>query len=414
MRADTQHAKPARVSLSFLCDASFHLARLMHKNFSMDHISWWGGGMLRKALRSRGGRAAIAACGVATSAFLVLVLLASYRSLSSGVIAYTGQEGIDLWVAPAGTDNLIRSSSVLPRSLVEEVAALEGVREAGALVRGFVTAQPEKHPDDRGLILLLMCYGTPDGLGGPPTLLTGRPPRGETEVALDRAAAFRLGVKEGDTILLNGDPMEVVALTGGTNLIATQFVFFDVDAAPMLTGYAGQISFLPIGLVPGTDATVVRRQIEALWPDVEVYGREAFIENNLQEVAAGFRPMQLMVSAVGLIAAAVLVSLLVQSVVEDRKRDIAVLFALGAHSGRVAGSVISYSTGLILAGTLAGALLTELLRWSTDRFAPTLELSTQPLDLAGVVLVFVIVGILAALVPLLRLRRIDPIEAFRP
>jgi ABC-type antimicrobial peptide transport system permease subunit len=63
---------------------------------------------------------------------------------------------------------------------------------------------------------------------------------------------------------------------------------------------------------------------------------------------------------------------------------------------------------------LAGALLTELLRWSTDRFAPTLELSTQPLDLAGVVLVFVIVGILAALVPLLRLRRIDPIEAFRP
>jgi ABC-type antimicrobial peptide transport system permease subunit len=182
----------------------------------------------------------------------------------------------------------------------------------------------------------------------------------------------------------------------------------------MLTGYAGQISFLPIGLVPGTDATVVRRQIEALWPDVEVYGREAFIENNLQEVAAGFRPMQLMVSAVGLIAAAVLVSLLVQSVVEDRKRDIAVLFALGAHSGRVAESVISYSTGLILAGTLAGALLTELLRWSTDRFAPTLELSTQPLDLAGVVLVFVIVGILAALVPLLRLRRIDPIEAFRP
>lgn len=380
----------------------------------MAYISRWESGILRKALRSRGGRAAIAAGGVAASAFLVLVLLASYRSLSSGVIAYTGQDGIDLWVAPAGTDNLIRSSSVLPRSMVEEVAALDGVREAGALVRGFVTAQPEEDPDDRGFILLLMCFGTPDGLGGPPTLLTGRPPRGDTEVALDRAAAFRLGVKEGDTILLNGDPMEVVALTGGTNLIATQFVFFDLDSAPMLTGYAGQISFLPIGLMPGADATAVRREIEAQWPNVEVHSREAFIENNLTEVAAGFRPMQLMVSAVGLIAAAVLVSLLVQSVVEDRKRDIAVLLALGADSGRVAASVIAHGVGLILAGTLAGALLAELLRWSTDRFAPTLELSTRPLDLAGVMLVFVAVGILAAVVPLLRLRRIDPIEAFRP
>lgn len=208
--------------------------------------------------------------------------------------------------------------------------------------------------------------------------------------------------------------MEVVALTGGTNLIATQFVFFDLDSAPMLTGYAGQISFLPIGLMPGADATAVRREIEAQWPNVEVHSREAFIENNLTEVAAGFRPMQLMVSAVGLIAAAVLVSLLVQSVVEDRKRDIAVLLALGADSGRIAASVIAHGVGLILAGTLAGALLAELLRWSTDRFAPTLELSTRPLDLAGVMLVFVAVGILAAVVPLLRLRRIDPIEAFRP
>lgn len=370
--------------------------------------------MLRKALRSRAGRAAIATAGVAMSAFLVLTLLASYRSLSSGVVAYSGQEAIDLWVAPAGTDNLIRSSSVLPRSMVEEVAALDGVREAGAVVRGFVTAQHEEHPDERGLILLLMCFGTPDGLGGPPKLLSGRPPRGESEVALDRAAAFRLGVAEGETILLNGDPMKVVALTGGTNLIATQFVFFDVDAAPMLTGYAGQISFLPVGLKPGAEIDAVRREIEERWPHVEVLSREAFITNNLEEVAAGFRPMQLMVSAVGLIAAAVLVSLLVQSVVEDRKRDIAVLLALGANSGRVAASVVTHGLGLVLAGTLTGALMTELLRWSTDRFAPTLELSTELLDLVGVVAVFLAVGTFAAIMPLLRLRHIDPIEAFRP
>jgi hypothetical protein len=374
----------------------------------------WGGRLLRKALRSGAGRAAIATGGIAASAFLVLVLLASYRSLSSGIIAYTGQEGIDLWVAPAGTHNLIRSSSVLPRSLVEEVAALEGVRETGALVRGFVTATREEEWGERGLTLLLMCFSTPDGLGGPPSLLSGRPPRGDAEVALDRAAAFRLGVEEGDAILLNGRPMEVVALTAGTNLIATQFVFLDVDAAPTLTGYAGQISFLPVGLIPGADATAVRRQIEDRWPDLEVHDREAFIDNNLHEVMAGFRPMQLMVSAVGLVAAAVLVSLLVQSVVEDRKQDIAVLLALGADSGRVAASVIVHVLGLVVAGTLAGAALTELLRWATDRFAPTLELSTRLTDLVSVVLVFVVVGILAAVIPLLRLRRIDPVEAFRP
>ena len=74
-----------------------------------------GSGTLRligRALRGRRARTALTVGGVAATTLLVLVLVAAHRSLARGVHAYAGQPGIDLWVAPAGTDNLIRSSGL--------------------------------------------------------------------------------------------------------------------------------------------------------------------------------------------------------------------------------------------------------------------------------------------------------------
>ena len=74
--------------------------------------------------------------------------------------------------------------------------------------------------------------------------------------------------------------------------------------------------------VPGArddDRDVVTHGIEQHLT-VEVFGREAWVANNLREVAAGFRPVVTVMSAVGLVAAIVLVVLLVQSVVDDHRQ----------------------------------------------------------------------------------------------
>jgi putative ABC transport system permease protein len=355
---------------------------------------------------------------------MVLVLIGVYRALTTGVRSYVGPEPIDLWVAPLGTDNLIRSSALLPANIVDSIAALPGVREAGPLLRGFVAARPGDNavnPDanaasGRGpaINLLSIGYRAPDGLGGPPRIHEGAAPQGAFQVALDRAAAHRLGLAIGDTVSINGSAFELSGLTSGTNLIATQFAFFDAAAGARTSGFRGQVSFVALGLRPGVVPAEMARQITDRFPQTAVYTREAFVENNVREVAAGFRPMQLLVSGVGILAAAVLVALLVQAAVEDRRQDISVLLAMGAPAHAVGLGVVAHAAWLVVLGGIAGAVLASalhaVLRWSV----PTVEIAPRVHDLAVVLPLFLISGVLAACLPLLRLRRIDPIEAFRP
>lgn len=380
--------------------------------------------LIRKALRHRLVRAIVAASGIAISTLMVLVLIGVYRALTTGVRSYVGPEPIDLWVAPLGTDNLIRSSALLPANIVDSIAALPGVREAGPLLRGFVAARPGDNAVDldanaasgRGpaINLLSIGYRAPDGLGGPPRIHEGAAPQGAFQVALDRAAAHRLGLAIGDTVSINGSAFELSGLTSGTNLIATQFAFFDAAAGARTSGFRGRVSFVALGLRPGVVPAEMARQITDRFPQTAVYTREAFVENNVREVAAGFRPMQLLVSGVGILAAAVLVALLVQAAVEDRRQDISVLLAMGAPAHAVGLGVVAHAAWLVVLGGIAGAVLASalhaVLRWSV----PTVEIAPRVHDLAVVLPLFITSGVLAACLPLLRLRRIDPIEAFRP
>jgi putative ABC transport system permease protein len=366
------------------------------------------------ALRGRLARSALTVAGIGSTTLLVLVLLAAQRSLSLGVRSYVGRPAIDLWVAPVGTDNLIRSSGFLPAGAEEEVRAIPGVAAADPLLRSFakVEAEPASAPNT-GLTLLSVGYRVPGGLGGPPILAAGRDPTG-SEVVLDRAAAYRLGVAIGDTVRVNGIPGAVVGLSRGTNLLATQFLFGDIEAARAAHGLPGRASFLAVGLAPGADADAVARRIRERLPGAEVFDRPAFVQNNLREVTSGVRPLLVLVAGLGLAVAIVLVVLMVESVVEDGREEIAVLLALGAGAPLLGLGLALRTAVQVVGGAATGGALALGLRWLLDRALPSVELTYASGDFLRVLTAFVVAGMAASLVPLLRLRRIDPLEAFRP
>jgi putative ABC transport system permease protein len=381
------------------------------------HVTLREGALVRRALGSGRTRSLIAALGIATSVLLVLVIFATYRSVEVSIDEFIGQPGIDLWVAPKGTDNLVRSAALLPEEVVEDIAAMPGVREAAPILRSFMTADPVRVPGAsrrRGLTLLALGFRAPAGLGRPPRLFAGRAPAGPREVALDRAAAHRLGIGLGGRFELNGRTVDVVGLTSRTNLISTQFVFLDAATAGQLSGYGSSASFVAVGLSPGEDRARVAREIEETFPGLSVFGREVFLQRNQEEVFAGFRPIQALGSAIGLLAACILVALLVQGVVEDRRRDIAVLLALGASARVVAGSVVARTMGLVLLGVAAGAVAAQVLSAALNRWVPTLDMVPAIGDVAGVLAAFLLVALVGSLIPVIRLGRTDPAEAFQP
>jgi putative ABC transport system permease protein len=345
------------------------------------------------------------------------VLFAVYRGPVASVRGYVEQGGVDLWMAPAGTDNLMRASGVLPIEVVDEVRKMSGVTSADALLRIFVSATP---PEETGgpaagarLTLLGLGYRTPDGLGGPPVLSAGHAPTASDEIALDRAAAHRLAVEVGDHVLVNGRPAKVAGLTSGTNLLATQFMFFDLGAAQRTSGLAQQASFVLVRLDANADHAAISRELAERFPEAAVFERSVFVANSIREAVAGILPVLALVALLGVAVAAVLVALIEHGIVEDRRTDIAVLLLLGSSPGRVALGLVAHAVLLVLASGSIGTGLALGLSRVLDRTMPTIELAFSPGDLAITLTVFTAAGVLGAAMPVARLRRIDPLETFR-
>ncbi len=370
-------------------------------------------GLIRRALAARPARAGGTSLGVAACVLLVLVLFSVSRGLTSGVSSFVGQEGADVWVAPRGSDNLIRNSGLLPLAAVGWLDSLPGVARADPVLRGFVTVSTRSDPGTR-LNLLAIAYRTPDGIGGPPRLERGRRPRAAGEVTLDRAAAWRLGVHPSDSVLLNGWPFLVVGLSDRTNLIATQFLFVSRSAASRLGVPPGSASFVALEARPGTLPDELATRVSERDSGLVGLPRAAFVENNVREVASGFRPMQRLLSLLGVAIAAMFVGLLVHAAVEDRRREVAILLAMGAPSSRAAVGILSHVVALVAAGGIVGSVLALVLAGLLREAVPTLELVPRAADAVIILPTFLLVGLVAAAMPLARLRRVEPVEAFRP
>jgi ABC-type antimicrobial peptide transport system permease subunit len=355
----------------------------------------------------RGGRIRFWICvsGIAVSTMLVLVLFGAYRSVVGGVTGFLGRAGLDLWVAPRGTDNLIRSSGLIPSNTLNEIRTVPGVDRVDPIVRAFVTAEAN---GDR-VTLLGIGFRAPDGLGGPP-LISGTLPGRSDEIAIDRAAAHRLHAGLGDVVLVNGGRKTIVGISSGTNLLATQFVFGTIagSASPIRV-----VSFGVAQLAPGSAVSDVAQRVRRRFPELEVVDRDAFIRNNLREIGSGFLPMLLLITILGIASASLLVAFLVEGVVEERRGELAVLLAAGATPPSIAGGLILHAAKLLTMGIAMGTFLAHLLSWLIDIIAPVIPLTYSAADLLLVSTMLSASGLFAAIVPVLRLKDIDPLEAFR-
>jgi putative ABC transport system permease protein len=366
---------------------------------------------------SRRARAWLAAAGVGTCTLLVLALAAAFHSVEDSMASYAGQRAVDLWVTAPGSDNLIRGSprSLIPLEFLDSVRTVAGVAEAQPVLEAFlpVTAVRAVRDSSR-LTLLAIGYKVPGGLAGPPLFAVGRAPRGLREVALDRVAAWRFGIGVGDTVFVAGRRLRVAGLTRGTNILATQFLFADFDAAAIAAGAPGKASFLVARLAPRAAADSVAHAIEERFPALQAFSRARFLANNQREVTAGFLPLLGLIAILGIVAAAVLVGLLLHGVVEERRGDIAVLLALGADVESVGVGMIAHALGLVALGVVAGSAGAWALAAILDRMLPVVPLAVSARDAIAISLLFLMAGLIAALVPVFSLRHVDPLEAFRP
>lgn len=325
---------------------------------------------------------------------LVLALALALSGLADGFHAEAATSinavGASSWVMSSAARGRITAFAAFPAADVSAVAREPGVRRASAVL--FAPGQVVLVAGTTAPQTVNIMGVQPGGLGDP-RVVSGHGLSGPDQAVVDSKVHAHVG----SVLELGGHGYAVAGvvddrtMTGGIPLVymPLQTVQQAVTGGkPLITAVAtgGTPSSVPSGLVVLPPSTVVNDTVAALGSAV------VSIDNTR--------------SLMWFLAAAIVASMLYVAALE-RKRDFAVLKALGSSSGVLFSSLVLEAVVV----TLLAALLAEIV---SSFMAP---LFAQPIDITpdarlDLPLIAVVVGMVASVAALRRVIGADPATAF--
>lgn len=286
----------------------------------------------------------------------------------------------DYWVLQKGSTNVITSSFV-PRSLVDDLNQIEGIRAVG-VVRDFRAV--EHGGSSREAILY--SY-QPEISEMSPDLIEGS--QTTTGVVIDTSLADALSVGVGDSVSIAGLDLQIQGITSGTSAIGKEGVFVPESIIYKMVPEGDYTALL----VLAESGAELPKSVER---EYSVYTQSEFLDLNARywaENASGLA-ITLMQTA-GLFGTLILVVSLVAMLSQSR-RQLAMLRAIGGTSRQVWGVEMVFLLLLALASVAlqvpVGYLVVQAANASTPGFAGQLTSSDVTTGLVAVLVIALIFG----------------------
>jgi putative ABC transport system permease protein len=298
------------------------------------------------------------------------------------------------------------SVSALPTDTLDKVRAVDGVAWADNLryTTGIVGN------GDNRIVTYVFGYDTTTGHAGPRTIAAGHAP-GDGEVLIDQAAAGELGIHVGDRVDILGSPLTVSGLsTNGTNIVNTT-VFISTNEFTKLHGPG--VNYILAGARPGITADQLASRIAAAEPDTTVQTRAQFSEQEARLVADMATDVMSIMTIIGLLIALAVVALTLFTVTLSKLREYGIIKALGGTGRRLALDVATQATWTVLLATAVATVLAVLIGLLLGAVTTNVRIVVEPAAVARVGLGALVIGGVAAVVPLRRVLAVDPASAFR-
>jgi putative ABC transport system permease protein len=348
----------------------------------------------------------LSASALAVAAMIVLFLEGISRWLEVSSTAYLDHSGAQLVVSEKGIEDLLFAQSAFPPGVLADIRGIPGVRAVDPVVavNGIVGAGHTHLP------VYLVGFEPSDG-HGPWQLVSGSAQPHGAEVVVDRGFASIANVGVGDSIGLFGHQLRVVGISTGTNAAGDFFLFAPLDFAQTVAG-TQTISYGLVYLNAGASTSDVIAGINRIG-GVEALSRATIAGNDSQTITSSFgQPVEILV-VVALVAGVLIAGIVLYTATVEHTRDYAVLKALGAGGIVLYGSALLQSLVLSVCGVLLGWGLAAGVAAALDAWYPVIE-SNLDIDLvAKLAGVIIAVNLLASLLPVRHVRRIDPQEVFK-
>jgi putative ABC transport system permease protein len=361
-----------------------------------------------KTLIADRGKLLTALVGVVFSVVLVNVQGGLFFGLIRKASLLVDQGNADIWVGHKKMNNVDFPQDV-PRRLVDRIRSIEGVKRAEPYLVGHsVMSLP-----DGGFEYVLVVGCDPATLLGAtmPGLGSADDLRRADAVVIDAFDAHKLGNPQlGDVREIGRHRARVVGFTQGVlGFLVTPYVFTTIDRAAEYLGRNTDVaSYFLVQTDDDASTAEVCRRIHERLPELEAYTRQQYAGTTiaywLQRTGLGISFGA--ATALGLIVGLVIVGQTLYASVLDRLVEFGTLKAIGAQEYQVRTIILQQALSLAVVGSAAGLLCVLFVQaaFSTPRAPISIP---WYLSLASC-LVVISVCLVAALLPYMRVRSIDP------
>jgi len=333
--------------------------------------------------------------------------------LSKNRMFVEASSDVDVWITPPGTRQF-QAGSPLNDAQLNRARATPGVAWAEPLL--LQTAQL-KLPNGGGEPVSLVGTRAPRFAGGPWNIV-----QGQRDALLSPGAVFFEdaerekfgGLNLGSVRELAGHKVQVAGFTWGLLPFAPAYAFAEQTLArEILKAPADRHTFLMVGVQPGENPEVVRDRLQAALPDTRVMTRQQYLHEILvyiltaTQIGLSFGTSTIMGLLVGLIT----VALSMFSSVVDNLRQFGTLKAIGSTTVDLARLLLVQAMVYGLVGSLMGLgmVASMVSGMRNPQLTPILPLPAYGITVA----LMVGVCLLASVLALLRLRKLEPAMVFR-
>jgi putative ABC transport system permease protein len=353
-------------------------------------------------------RYVLTALGIALCALLMLFLVSIYKGVSYGSVEYVRASDADLWVMQEHATNILRSTSLMPATYRDDIEKVEGVKSVSPVF--FILASVKIGNNDA--TLYLTGYDPETGKGGPPSLIKGRNILSNNEIVIDKAFAAKNRIEIGDKISVRKDTLTITGISTGTNMFVIQYAFITLDESHRIIGFSNVVSCYQINLIPGANTENIKKNLYKGLKNIVVFDKASFIENNIREMESGIIPLLFIVTMISAIVLTAILSLILSISILEKRKDFAIMKALGSPAGFVPGIVIRMSLILSVTGLILALILFFPMTGIVEKISPEVSAKTSVIQILLVSAGVIVISLISSVMPNRRIRKIYPLEVF--
>lgn len=350
----------------------------------------------------------LTASGIALCALLMLFLVSIYRGVYYGSVEYIMSSKADLWVLQEHATNILRSTSFLPATYEDDLEKISGVKSASPVL--FILASVKV--SQVNATLYLTGYDLAKGEGGPPVIIKGHNITSDNEIVVDKAFASKYRVSPGDKIRIRDDSLVVSGISTGTNMFVVQYAFITLSEAHKIIGFKNVVSCYQVCLNPGVNIKSVQEEISSKLGNILVFENEPFLKNNIQEMESGIVPLLYTVTLISAIVLTAILSLILSVMVLEKRKDFAIIKALGSPPSFIPWLVVRLSVILSSTGLLLAIILFFPMVEIIERISPEVSTKTSVLQFLLVTAGVLVISLFSSIMPVRRILKIYPLEVF--